>query len=262
MRIFPPSEAGQLLNTLGGLTEEELALVESRLKTEAPDVRFLHVPDESWIPWVRRFTLRVHRDDRQRASPVIDAVLRVLDPLSFRPRVLRWESALAAHLRQYVRAREAGDPVATTVARKDLFADLEWLLESLLGEEPLSRSLDIWLDGISAEWVTMTPPFGLSILGQVTCGRASDGQQGQRPFAAELATSKDAAALDHFVARFGRLDELVSEGVIKDGRPDLLLGGGDTYRIRIGVPVAYFDQPPIDWAFEVIKLSREGTSAQ
>src|SRR5579884_1908389 len=115
MRIWAPQGDAEFMPVLGDLTEEQLAVVERNLKAAVPDVRFIRVQDGTWIPALRRFTIKVHREDRERASPVISATTRALSPMLLRRRAIREERDVAALVRQYVRATGDGDPVAADV---------------------------------------------------------------------------------------------------------------------------------------------------
>ena len=117
MRIHAPRDDDEFVDVIGGLKEEELVVVERLLATDAPDIRFVRVQDENWIPSVRRYTIKVHREDRERFSVLVFAMLGVLTPMLFQPRVVAEELEVAAQVRHYVRAIEADDSTAWGVTR-------------------------------------------------------------------------------------------------------------------------------------------------
>src|SRR5262249_61200926 len=72
MHIYPPSDANEFGLVVGNLSEEEFSRFEQRLRNELPDVRYLKVPDKKgFFATSQRFSLAIHREDRQRALSVI-----------------------------------------------------------------------------------------------------------------------------------------------------------------------------------------------
>lgn len=253
MRIYPPSKIAEFVGVPGDLTKAECVSLVNRLEADDPSIRFTLVRDEHWMPTVRRFTLCIHRDDRERAGPILRAVGEVSSSPPAGSWRLRTDPRLAACVRQYVRAHDANDALAVQVAEYDLILNLGWLVENLFAEEPLRDSSDLWLDGIIERSITIRPPFGVTILGEVYCGRASDYTVDRVPFAAELETSAGALSLDRFVVRFGRLDDLIAERILQPSLPEMRVGSENEYRLRFGVAHAYFDGPPLIWAIEIAK---------
>jgi hypothetical protein len=252
MLLYAPCNEIEYPPILGGLTEEQFDLFERRLRKEMPEIRFLKLLEEAGFPRLQRFTLKIHHEDRDRATPAIHETMELISPLF--PGIVREEREIAALVRQYVRAKEACDQTATELMTGYLARHLGYLLERLLVPAKLQWLVDLRLDGINSLEVTIIPPFELEVLGYVSIGRSSDGSQAREPFVAELRASSNRPELERFVARFGDLNRLTSEGVIKGGFPDNLLAGDTAYRMRVGSSVNLADRHLVDWAFEVAKV--------
>src|SRR5262249_52586988 len=151
--------------------EEQRVGIEHQLAADAPDIRFLMVQDESWITTVRRYTLRFHRDDREKARLLIDKALTALDPSKPVGRVGRTEARLAATVRQYVRAKDAEDRVASQEAGSDLCRSLQWMVEVLIHYARLNQAVDLWLDGIGGTLTTIEARYRVAMLGHIWSGR-------------------------------------------------------------------------------------------
>lgn len=257
MEIYAPCSDAEYVSTLGAMTADEFALLESRLKEEIPPLRFLKEPEEGVFPTIPLYTLRIHRDDRDRSHSAIQEVLQRLWPQGFGIR--SDDRELAARVRQYVRALEAGDRVAVKLMKRDLTFALESHLNRLLYKSKLGQSVSVWMDGIVAQQVHVVAPLGLLIQGYVYAGRASDGSQWREPFEAELHASHEGDALAQFFARFGDLERLVSEGVIRaDVSEDYPLDES-VFQVRVGNCVTRREGQLLEWAFEFTKEERAGT---
>jgi hypothetical protein len=251
MLIYAPSDGEEFAPVVGGLTEDEFRLIEDCLITQAPGVRYLKVADGGTHPSVQRFTLLLHREDRERALPAVDEAVNRIRPYVSR---IEWmDRTLAVLVRQAARAREAGDQAAVDLMVSYLFREAQWLLEVLLNRAKTEGAVDLWLDGISAEDVAFVSPFGLEARGHIHVGRSSDGSQWHEPFEAELQASVGAPALERFVVRFGERGRLVSEAVVRADLEEEHPLGGRAFAVRAGSRAPRCAEQALDWAFVFTK---------
>ena len=250
MLIYGPQPEAEYVPVLGGLTEEEKGLFESRLRALVPALRFLTEADEDGHPAIRRFLLKLHREDRVRATAAVHEVMeRIRPPLS---RIEAPDQDIAALVRQFARAHEADDRPAARLMRGYPCREIEYLLTRLLERAKVAWAVDLWLDGVSAQECTFVPPLGLDVRGHVDVVGPS-GFMKREPLEAELRASKDSPALEWFNARFGDRTRLAAEGVIRADAGYNHPSEVGAYRVRIGSSVTRHAGQLVEWAFEFTK---------
>ena len=250
MLIYAPCPDAEFVPVFGGLTPEQFNLLESYVVAVVPAVRYLKELDERIHPAVQRFTLKLHRDDRERARPAIHEAWNRIRPL---PRITAADHELAALLRQLARAREADDLIAAKVMERHLVRSIESLLERLLHQAKVEGVVNLWLDGISAQEVQFAAPYGLGMRGYIYVGRSSDASQWQEPFEAELRSSAHGPGLEDFVARFGNRARLASPtATLGDLAEDCPIDDG-TFSVRVGGSVPRTGGELVEWALEFRK---------
>jgi hypothetical protein len=212
-----------------------------------PSVRLLREQDEVSHPAVVRFTLKIHREDRERALGVVHDVLERICPS--RPRLTRDDRDIAALVRQFARAVQASDRIAAQLMEAFLCRDIQYLLERLLVRAKIDWAVKLWFDGLHGQDVKLVGPFEVEILGYIWIGD----NQTQEPFEARLRASESGPGLEWFCARFGDCTRLIAEGVIRRDVAEDYPVEESTYKVRVGATVPRKDGQLVEWAFEFTK---------
>jgi hypothetical protein len=261
MQIYGPSDRTEFVPVIGGLTENEFQHFEQRLLHDMPDVRYQKHPDQEFFAQVQRFTLVIHRDDRNRA---ISSIYETIESLRLRPginrRIVAREQEIAALVRQYVRAKEANDAAAIDVMASRLSFSLALFLDTILHfaesfqDRRLREELHLSHQRVNIRDITTTAHFALVIVGVIDVHVARLVRTVREPLVAEIRTSEKAPTLDTFVVRFGDWDRLVATQYTPSPLPSSLACVTCPYRITIGESIAYPSAQPVRWAFEFAKV--------
>ena len=245
MLIYAPQPDAEFAPIIGGLSAELFDLLESRLRSVMPAIRYLKEQEEGTHPAVPQFTLMLHREDRDRAMKVVHEAMARVPPHQF---VLeREDRELAALVRQLTRAWQADDSFAVNLMRSYLCQNIQYLLGRLLLRAEIELAVDLWLDGIIAQDFKLVQPFELEIRGYIYVGAAKE------PFEAELRASTRAPALERFSARFGDRSRLTLEAVIRRDVKESYPIDETAFRVFVGSTVRRKDGQLVDWAFEFVK---------
>lgn len=251
MLIHAPSPDAEFAPVFGGITAEEFNVFDEYLAAVVPAVRYLKELDEGGHPAGPCFTLKLHREDRERALPAIHEAVDRLRPQL--PQIGRDDRELAALVRQAARAWNSDDQIAFQLMISYLCRTLQYLLERLLLRAMVEWAVDLWLDGISAQDVRLISTSELVIRGYIYAGKSSVGSQWQEPFEAELQSSVSSPALEVFVARFGERTRLALAAVTREDVAEDYTIRGTVYSVRVGGSVRRTGEELVEWAFEFSK---------
>lgn len=245
MLIYAPQPDAEFAPVIGGLSDQQFSLLESRLRLLTPAIRYLKELDEGVCPAAPQYTLKLHREDRGRAIPIVHEVMDCI-----RPRLVSEDCDIAALVRQFTRAWQADDRSATELMQTYLCQEIQSFLGQLLRRAKIEWAVDVWLDGITAQDVNMVCPFELEIRGYIWIGTT----QTREPFEVSLQASKCGPALERFSARFGDRLRLSSAAVIQCDVSEIYRINDSAYSVRVGSTVHRRDGQGVEWAFEFVKL--------
>jgi hypothetical protein len=129
--------------------------------------------------------------------------------------VERYEVELAAWVRQYMRARHAGDEVATRLGRRCVIGCLSRLLSAHLESAVSWNSDERWIDGLVGAQFVAESTDRITVNGQMVWGMTADagGPQWAEPFEADVHIDWEAQKLRKYSIRFGDHRELDAKRV-------------------------------------------------
>lgn len=247
MLIYGPQPDAEFAPVVGGLSEAQFELFEHSLRRIVPAIRYSKARDQRGHPAVPRFTLSLHQDDRERAIALVHETMDRISP--YLPGVRRFDSEIAATVRQVMRARQADDRIASELMERYLGESIQCLLAWLFRRAKMEWSVELTLDGLAAEDVELVQPFELRIQGTVALLTTGT----HEPFEAELGASAHGSALERFAARFGDRARLRSEGVIRRDVMESYPIDDAGYCVRVGSSVPRKDGQLVEWGFEIVK---------
>lgn len=127
-----------------------------------------------------------------------------MSPRDVETRAPESEVKLAAHIRQLMRAYNAGDQVAVREEKIAICSMLAWLLTECLERESSWDAVEQWIDGLTGARFTVEPPDRIAVEGQMVWGLVSEpgGTQWLEPFEAEVQISWPMDGLKAYTLRF------------------------------------------------------------
>lgn len=248
MLIYAPQPDEEFAPVIGGFSDAQFALLENRLRSLKPAIRYQKELEQGIHPAAPQFTLKLHREDRDRAIAIVHEIME-----SIRSQLSRREAEdleIAALVRQFTRAWHADDRIAADLMQCYLCREIQYFLERLLLRAKIEWAVNLWLDGISFQEVKVVREFELEVLGYVYIGT----NQTREPFEASLVASTSDSALERFSARFGDHSRLLSAAVIRRDVCEAYSIAKSTYHVRVGSTVPRENGQLVEWAFEFVKL--------
>jgi hypothetical protein len=248
MRIDSPNPDAEFQTVVGGLTEEQFALIEARLHTEAPEVRFTRERESTVFVDIHRFALKIPREDQHHYAVVV----RLIMDIAQRPR--RQLESGAGDLASLVRHRaNAGtDRKTVDLLEGELGSALERLSTRLLRRAKLEGSLDLWFDGIGLLESLVISPLEISLRAYIYAGRASTSDEDRHPFEARLRSSPEGPYVDQCLIRIGDRPRLVQQ-LVMPAELKLEYTDDNQFTVRIGEAVPRITGQAIEWAIEIEK---------
>jgi hypothetical protein len=123
-------------------------------------------------------------------------------------RIAKAEARLAARLRQYIRADNANDRMATSIEADAIGQNLSQLLSLHLEGESGWNSKERWIDGMVEARFTVSRSGHANIMGRIVWGLIKDtgGPQWFDPFQAEVIIGGPDGELERYSLHFGDRD--------------------------------------------------------
>jgi hypothetical protein len=123
-------------------------------------------------------------------------------------RLTKAEARLAARLRQYIRAQNANDRIATSIEADAILQNLSHLLSLHLEDESGWNSQERWVDGVVGAKLAVSSSGQAKAVGRIVWGLLKDtgGPQWFEPFDAEVIIGGPEGDLERYSLRFGDRD--------------------------------------------------------